>query len=157
MDCRISEARLLTMDEAVKIDKNALKYKNMWWLSPTEKQKTDGYKRLYAPFVDGANEVRYGLTCDYQHCSVRPVLVLRDNKYSIGKTFSIGDLNFSVISSNLALLDGEICHHPFGKNNDYETSDIKLIVDDWYKHHIKPFVKSKLQTVLEQYSNSLER
>ena len=130
----ITGATLLSAEEAREVDKDMLKADQDWWLC------SPGNIDDYAAFVygdDGYVDVIGGLV--ENAFGVRPALQLgnlESSIYQIGDTLSFGDHSFTVISEKYALCDEIIKKHPFcndrNKTNDYETSDIKVFVDNWF-------------------------
>lgn len=137
----ITGATLLSTEEAKQLDKEILKASdNWWWLrSPSI------YDKYYnqAAYVEGdyGNLIDYGLNVSLGDIGVRPALCisnLSSSNLQIGDKFEFGDRNFTVISDKYALCDESIGECAFRKDweaenaNDYEKSDVKKFVDDWF-------------------------
>ena len=99
-----------------------------WWLrSPGDDKKYAGYV-----YSDGkVTEYGIDVRCFY---AIRPALtIVNIGNFLIGDVFEIGKWEFKIISPNLAWLHKQdIGSNPFGNTSDYETSDVKQIVDEWY-------------------------
>lgn len=104
-----------------------------WWLSTAGDKNNEVFYVNY----DGEITCEHDVTCI--GC-VRPVLMM-DQKYfdlSVGEGFNFGNRDFFVISDNLALCDDITGFGPFRKDgnapdaNNYEKSDIKVKVDNWF-------------------------
>lgn len=77
-------------------------------------------------------------------CGIRPVLVLSEmsNNCQIGDYFRLGESIFKIVSNNLAICTKVIGGSKFRRNadrdidapdaNDYEQSDVKKYVDNWF-------------------------
>ena len=130
----ITGATLLSVEEAKQLNGDMLKASDNWWLrSPGDIARIAAF--VYG--VDGHVNV-YGLYVTYAF-GVRPALEitnLESSIYQIGDTLSFGDHSFTIISEKYALCDEIIEKRPFcndyKKGNDYETSDIKVFVDNWF-------------------------
>ena len=133
----ISEATLLTRKEAEKIlPERFLHYKDWWWL------QSPGRKQGCAAFIGTFGAVRSdGKAVFYDDGYVRPALKIRINPASnatIGNRFIFGDVEFEIISDDIAFCVGDIGQSVFRKNGDaedaksYEASDIKKLVDSWF-------------------------
>lgn len=130
----ITGATLLSIEEAREVDEDILKADQDWWLSSCD-------HRDYCAacvFGDAGYVDVNGHTVIYSF-GVRPALIisnLESSIYQIGDTLSFGDHSFTIISEKYALCDEIIEKRPFcnvrNKTNDYETSDIKVFVDDWF-------------------------
>lgn len=130
----ITGATLLSIEEAREVDEDMLKADQDWWL------RSPGLYVNCAVCVYGNNGYVLGSGRNVDHSfGVRPALIisnLESSIYQIGDTLSFGDHSFTVISEKYALCDEIIEKHPFcndrNKGNDYETSDIKVFVDNWF-------------------------
>lgn len=105
-----------------------------WWL------RSPGHSDDEAAFVDGVFGLVYGLGHNVDLVfGVRPALILESSNLQIGDSFEFGNHTFTVISEKYALCDDSIGKHCFRKDwkakdaNNYETSDVKKYVEDWYE------------------------
>lgn len=130
----ITGATLLSIEEAREMDEDILKADQDWWLG------SPGYRDDVAACVnsDDGSVIYFGHDVTYSF-GVRPALKitnLESSIYQIGDTLSFGDHSFTIISEKYALCDEIIEKRPFcndhKKGNDYETSDIKVFVDNWF-------------------------
>lgn len=125
-------ATLLSIEEAGKyLSLEDREYLHGWWLrSPGDRP-------------DGADYVEYEgeLSENDVHTRgyVRPALKIKNLQSSgmlVGDRFEVGGYEFKIISENLAWMYRQhiyVCWFNTDKNdNDYETSDIKNQVDEWY-------------------------
>ena len=132
----ITGATLLSVEEARQLDKEILKASSSWWLG-----SRGDYVRN-AACVNGDNGCVLGLGRDVGYrFGVRPALQienLESSGSSIRDGITFGDHHFIIISDSYALCDDIIGECVFRKDwkaedaNDYETSDIKKYVDDWF-------------------------
>lgn len=136
-DLNITEATLLTITEVRKLPER-LKIYNDWWL------KTPGSYSCYAAFVNYQGLIGYEISCD--DFMVRPALVISNFEpfsLKIGDTFVFGGAEFEIITNSKALCTTYIGISPFREDwkaddaNDYEKSDIKKYVDEWFEKSIE--------------------
>lgn len=101
-----------------------------WWLS------SFGYSPNRACFVDENGCVDHcGNIVDiFAHC-IRPALRITNlNDYRVGSIFKFGDRWFEIIDENTAFCTRDIGRHRFDYAlNDYEKSEIKALVEEWYE------------------------
>ena len=96
----------------------------------------------FTSLVEEEGFVSYYLV-NYKYC-VRPILKinLEESVFKIGDSFKINDYEFTIIDSNIALMNdlirdesGDRLKIPFNKNykkgNNYEDSDIKKFLDNF--------------------------
>lgn len=140
-DVKILRATLLSARESLTLlTDDDREYKGWWWL------RSPCYGASKAPAVN-SHGVAYsrGLPVHYISGYVRPALIGEFNvpNCTIGDKFVFGNLTFKIISDNLAFCLGDIGQYLFyddlksGRNNfddvnDYETSDIKQFVNEWF-------------------------
>ena len=137
----ITGATLLSVEEAKKLDSACLKVFgacDAWWL------RSHGFYAYNAACVFG----EYGIvTSDGdgvgEELGVRPALIISNlGDFEVGDKFEVGEYAFTIISDDYALCDDIIGSSPFREDyeaddaNDYEASDIKKYVDDWFLNHI---------------------
>lgn len=131
-------ATLLTIEEEVEALPNHLRpYTNWWWLrSPGYISRLATYAHLDGSVDDLGNLVH---NCN---ASVRPALQianLKSTDLKVGDSIFFNDKEFEIISDTLAFCKTDIGTHWFRKDwqaedaNDYEESDVKKFVDDWFE------------------------
>lgn len=112
---------------------------NKWWLS------SKGSCPGCADFVyyDGRSDDYGGnvTSCDF---SVRPALKYTSFRLKKGDRVILGELTFTVICCDMMLCDTEIGKSCFSTDktnhrNEYEISDVKKVVQKWFKEKIEPF------------------
>ena len=139
-DLQITGATLLSIEEAEALPLR-LRYYYEWWLL-----RSKGNYQCYIAFVDRAGSVNNegcGVTRDAD--CVRPALIinLKSSNFKIGDVFIFDDKEFEIISENLAFCKSDIGHHCFREDweaedaNDYEVSDVKEFVDEWFERSIE--------------------
>ena len=138
----ISGATLLSVEEAEKLDSACLKADSLWWL------RSPGICFIFAACVDGGSVSEDGLHVG-RELAVRPALIISNlGDFKVGDKFTVGEYAFTIISDEYALCDDIIGDSPFRENDkadnadDYEASDIKKYVDDWFE---KQFVSEYRQ------------
>ena len=100
-------------------------------------------------FVFNRGDIVYG------ELGVRPALQinLSSSNLSVGDEFVIGEHKFTVISESYAISNSDIGYYPFRKDskadnaNNYEVSDVKKFVDEWYEELIKEHEISKEEEI----------
>ncbi len=138
-------ATILSVEEAENLPVGLREYKTGWWL------RSPGHDSVHAATVIHRGPIYdYGEIVNYTGDAVRPALKisnLESSNFQVGDRFKFGGKPFQVISNCLAFCLGDIGQHCFRENrrapeaNDYEKSDIKKYVDDWFEktiQHIKP-------------------
>ena len=140
-DLAIASATLLSIEEAKELSPELRKYERWWWLwSP-------GDASLGAAGVDYDGSVYdLGYIVYNSRDAVRPALQisnLQSSNLQIGDVFTFGGKPFQIISDNLAFCLSDIGTCAFREDwkvanaNDYETSDVKKFVDEWFNEAIK--------------------
>ena len=136
----ITGATLLPVEEAKLLDKNILKANDSWWL------RSRGYFDGFVACVHGTSgSVDYLGDYVWYVFGVRPALKinLESSNLKVGDSFEIGEYTFIIISAQYALCTKIIGDRAFRKDwrekdkDNYETSDIKKYVDDWFDRRIK--------------------
>ena len=136
LDLEITEATLLTIEEARKLPEWLRRYDEWWWL------KSPGCNSNYVTFVDDDGFVNSFGDYAFVDNIVRPVLIISNfdsSNLQIGDTFEFGDEKFEVISNDKAFCLGDIDYMEFRKDpdapdaNDYEKSDVKKYIDVWFE------------------------
>lgn len=124
-----SHADLLTVEEVEKLPKSLLRHHGWWWL------QSPGYNSHYAAYVrnDGLVSINDG-EINSDNNDVRPALRITNlNDYKVGDDFKFGGKWFRIVDENTALCLDNIGVQEFDeKSNDYEKSEIKQFVDDWF-------------------------
>ena len=150
-DC-IKGITLLSTKEAENLlteEQRICKYNNeeCWWL------RSPGYYKGRAAYVYFDGSVNYfGHRVSPANYCVRPALILSTLKSSnlksieelgAGERFEFGGYTFTIISNKLALCDEAIAKMAFREDweakdaNDYEKSDIKKFLDNWFRENYK--------------------
>lgn len=138
LNLEITEATLLTADEAEKLPERLRKHVDGWWL------QSCGCHSDHAACVypDGRVFRDGDYVCLYY--SVRPALVissLESSGLKIGDIFNFGYKQFEIISNNKAFCLTNIGTYVFKIDfnvlnaNDYEKSDVKTYVDEWFWYY----------------------
>ena len=141
----IHSATLFSADGAEILPRRLRKYSNFWWL------RSPGIKSYDVLTVYNDGYVDYhGSSVDDAYNAVRPALKISNLEFSnlkIGDIFEFGGKIFEVISNNMAFCKQDIGRCAFRKDatapdaNDYEKSDVKKFVDDWFNKSIKEVEK----------------
>lgn len=136
---KITGATLLSAYEAVELPPHLGSYPDWWWL------QSPGRDRRTAVCVTSDGAVYYyGSSVNYNNDCVRPALKicnLESSNLKVGDRFEFGDVNFEIISDDLAFCVSDIGRCAFREDfkavdaNDYEQSDIKKYVDAWYENN----------------------
>lgn len=136
-ELEITVATLLSIDEAEKLPDRLREHYNWWWLrSPGDYQGGAAYVYNDGSFYN------YGYRVNGSDCCVRPALRinnLESSNLKIGDSFIFGGEEFEIVSDDLAFCKGDIGDHCFREDwqaenaNDYEKSDVKKFVDDWFE------------------------
>lgn len=130
----ILEVTLLSTEEARELPKELLKADEHWWL------RSPGGSDIEAAFVHGDGGIVFvgGIGVDREY-GVRPALKLKSLLFKKGDSFSYNGYEWDVIGDNLALCRTIVGECAFRKclkaddANNYETSDIKKWLNDWWK------------------------
>jgi hypothetical protein len=141
----LSGADLFTNEDVLLLSREQRKYKSNWWINYIEPK---GYKKTkkescLAAYINGSDGCGIGPTKNKRltYYAVRPALTINTIKgsYKIGDRFRIKDYEFEIISHNKAWLYRQDIGYSIFDNNfkDYEHSDIKKMIDNWYKELIK--------------------
>jgi len=137
-ELEITGATLLSIEEAEKLPIELRKYNCWWWLLSSDNNF------LRAPIVnyDGTPR-RNGDFVEHRDNVVRPALQIENMQFSnlkIGDIFEFGGKPFKIITDELAFCLSDIGTCKFRKDwkskdaNDYEKSDVKKYVDDWFNN-----------------------
>lgn len=132
----IDNATLLTIEEATQLSEELKNYIDLWWLrSPGYFSDCGAYVGICG-FID-----RYGCNVSYDCVLTRPALKisnLQSSNFQVGDRFEFGGKPFQIISNSLAFCLTDIGNHCFREDlrakdvTDYEKSDIKKYVDEWF-------------------------
>ena len=135
----IKSATLLSKEEAASfLTQKEREYSGWWWLrSPSSSSYAAGVRS------DGLAYYNYRR---YVYCTfmgvVRPALIinLESSDLKVGDIFEFGGKEFKILSPTIAWMHkDDIGRCTFRKDweadnaNDYETSDVKKFVDEWFK------------------------
>jgi len=131
----ITGVTLLSIEEAEILTEEERKYTSWWWL------RSPGTFSYYATLVNDDGYISsIGYHVDNNYTCVRPALIINNLKSSnleIGDIFEIDGYEFKIISENLAWMCkqdiGRYTFNDFGNGNNYITSNVKKIVDNWYE------------------------
>lgn len=137
MDIAITEARLLTKEEAEALPERLRRYLDFWWTSTADAEYT-----FRAWMMNG--NLCYLIKRNVNVETVaRPALIFELSSLKIGDRFIVADLEFEVISEGLAFCTTDIGKCAFRKDwdakdaNQYEASDIKKYIDKWFEENVK--------------------
>lgn len=132
----ITEATLLTAEEAETLPHRLREYEYWWWL------RSSGDTQYAAALVYSYGSVNYyGISVYGDGVYVRPALKIQNlesSNLAVGDTFIFHDKIFEVINKTTAFCTEDIGTYCFRKGwkaidaNDYETSDVKKYVDNWF-------------------------
>ena len=135
-DLDTTGATLLSIEEAEQLPIELRGYGNWWWL------RSSGFGSNFdASVCNDGSVYRGGINVNYRIAAVRPALQiknLKSSKLQIGDVFIFGGKDFQVVSDKLAFCLSDIGNHCFRADwkekdaNDYEKSDVKKYVDDWF-------------------------
>lgn len=141
----ITGVTLLSIEEAEELPFKFRKYTSRWWL------RSPGYNSYYAAFVYSNGSVDdFGDYVDLDSNMVRPALQIKNLESSnlkIGDVFYFGGKPFEVISNNLSFCLDCIGFYCFRRDceasdaNDYNKSDVKKYVDDWFNQSVQEAVR----------------
>lgn len=140
-DLVITEANLLTVDEAKQLPERLIKYNLYWWL------RSPSYGPNYAATVGNISPVyNTDALVNIINNAVRPVLTISNLEslgLKIGDIFEFGGKQFEIISRHRAFCLTDIGKCAFRKDKrapdakDYEKSDVKKFIDEWFKKSIE--------------------
>lgn len=136
IDITFTGARLLTKEEAETLPERLRLYNDWWWTSSAD---TFGFSVFV---VNGFFRCVYFSPVDY-NLTVRPALIFKSVELKIGDCINVAGLKFEIIEEGIALCLSDIGKCEFRKDweaedaNQYEASDIKKFVEQWFKENIK--------------------
>ena len=132
----ILDITLLSIKEAKKLPREMREAECSWWLrSPGNIAYKAAF--VYGGIVDGNGHY---VANDF---GVRPVLKLKSSPFKKGNSFSYKGYQWDMITDNTALCQSIVGKSPFRKDwraadaNNYEASDIKKWLEDWWKENDK--------------------
>ena len=137
-ELEIVGATLLSSEEAETLPLRLRKHTNWWWL-----RSPGCISDLAAGVSGGSSILSYGGDVRNGTGAVRPALIIKNLKSSnlkIGDTFLFGNKKFEIISDVIAFCLEDIGQYCFKKDwkaseaNDYEKSDVKKFVDNWFEN-----------------------
>lgn len=135
-ELEITRATLLSTEEIEKLPIELREYSREWW------SRSIGANQIYAASVyyDGSvNDEGYNV--NYTFNCIRPALIIKNlgsSAFQIGDRFILGGKKFKVINEVTAFCLEDIGTCAFREDwraddaNDYEKSDIKKFIDDWF-------------------------
>lgn len=156
LNLKITEATLLTIEEAKQLPEKLKNYDRYWWL------QSHGYTYNFAAnVIYGGSVSSAGSLVNCYNYAVRPVLIISNTESSglkIGDVFKFGGKQFEIISDNKAfcLTDIGLCN--FREDwraddaNNYEKSDVKKFIDEWFEKSIEE-VNNKENEIKETNKN----
>lgn len=140
-DLEIVDATLLAW-EAEKLPMTLRRYNKWWWLRLPNMLRTYS-ANSYASVIYADGVVDYsGIGVHYGDVTVRPALEIKNlesSAFDVGDVFIFGGKRFEVINSKTAFCLEDIGTCAFREDwraedaNNYETSDVKKFVDDWFE------------------------
>lgn len=137
-DLDIKYATLLSVDEANTVDKRVRRYQSpwqWWWL------RSPGDLSGFAAYNYGGTVHDDGYGVNDGNGVVRPALKISNLRSFNLKPYNqikINGIKFVVISDDMVLHNDEIMHHRFDeKSNDYEKSEIKQFIDNWFNNNFR--------------------
>ncbi len=125
----VYEITLLTADEYKRYEPQIPTINDRWWLrSPCS-------GKLYAAYVSDAGGVpNYGDRVNTDDDAVRPALKSEIIDLPIGKQIIALGNRWTVIDTGLAISNESVAHRRFDvKSNDWETSELKVWLEEWAK------------------------
>lgn len=137
----ITGATLLSVDEAkTLLSERERACMTWWWL------RSPGHRRSIAAAVHFSGSISAnGRHVNDFLVAVRPALQvthLASTNRKIGDIFYFDGERFKIISDHLAFCESTIGHMRFdATNNDYETSEIKKYVDNWFAETVSKYQK----------------
>lgn len=134
IDTKNVSAALLSIDEYEKHKEKIPQIKENWWL------RSPGNLDDLAACVRGANGDVYDNGTHVTHeFGVRPALRISNPEFETGHKFTFGEQTFTYLGEGLALCDDIVGKCAFREDweasdaNDYEASDVKKYVEDWFE------------------------
>lgn len=130
-------ATLLSTKEFEQVPQRLRGHSHWYWLLSKGPIKT-----IAASVNIGGFAYDGGLTVDCNSGAVRPALIienLESSDFKIGDIFIFDGKEFEIILNNLAFCTANIGYHCFREDrraddaNDYEKSDVKKFVDEWFE------------------------
>ena len=132
-DIEISEVTLLSDEEYLAYRDNIPNIFNTWWLK-TSGEADECVKVVWAD--GGLDDVGRNVTNRF---GIRPCLklTLKQSDLKVGDKFMFGDVNWTMISGDIALCDVMLTNMLFKANymiksaSSYRHSDAKKFLDEW--------------------------
>lgn len=124
------EINLLSAEEYKKYEDRIPHINCWWWL------RSPGYDSSHAALVYFYGSVYdRGLSVHTSLVAVRPALKISDGrKYKIGERVILYNFPWIIINEGLAIAEVPIAFRRFDeKSNDYENSEIKKFLNDWFE------------------------
>ena len=148
---------LLSIDEAKNLSDYILRFSEWWWL------RSPGYDSFNAALVAFDGDVDdYGFRVSNEDNAVRPALLcfnLKPLNLKIGDYVNAFDKIWQYIGKDMILLFGKpLTLMAFREDcrasdaNDYEKSDVKKYLDNWFKEQMNKQEKPKEESLCEAFS-----
>ena len=140
-EIKFTGATLLSVEEYETYKDNIASLDDWWWL------RSSGSEAGYvADVYDSGDSYMLGSNICSSDIAVRPAITFDHDKSKllIGDKVLIDNVTFTVIADGIMLANEAIGMHCFRKDwnapdaNDYEASDIKNYVDEWFKRNLGP-------------------
>ena len=132
-DVDITDITLLSIEEYEECKEYIPHVSHWWWL------RSPGYdsRRAACVYADGGVHGS-GYIVDYDRIAVHPALRISNlESFNLGDKFSLAELEWTVISKDLALCDSMVGATAFREDrqaadaNDYDKSDVKKWLEEW--------------------------
>lgn len=139
-ELEIEGITLPSIEEVEEVPLELCKYNCDWWL------RSKGDCSYYAAYVlNDGTIIDWGMDVDHPKVvrSILRISNLKSSNLQLGNTFKFGGKIFKIISKNLAfcLTDIGMCVFRNGWRaedaNDYEQSDVKKFIDDWFEKSLR--------------------
>lgn len=132
----ITGITLLSIEEAEEVPENIRDCGYDWWL------RSPGYSGILAACVYGGHVYNFNVKLEF---GVRPALKFNPSSANlqIGDSIKMFGYNWTIITDNLMLCDDIVGKTVFREDweakdaNDYEASDIKKWLENWYAEQLK--------------------
>ena len=146
---KILGATLMTAEQAETLIGDRLaRYYNGWWT------RTPGLRNFTVAYVDNYGSLNSEGVCPADmSLAIRPVLLLDNidfaySVFNIGDIFTFGSVQFIILSSTIAFCTEDIGTMVFKNDtfisgcNDYNLSEVKLAVDEWFSAYVDTNIMS---------------
>ena len=137
-DIDVTGITLLSVGEYVQFRENISNH-SWWWLRSSIYKSSER-----AACVDICGNIDSDGCCvEYETLFARPALIIKSSHLEIGSKIMVANRLWTVISDRYALCDKGIGWHCFREDwkakdaNDYEASDIKKYIENWWAEQVK--------------------